>query len=177
MKQKTCRICKIKFDSFSSTQIVCGMSCAIERAEKQSAVKQKKANAKQKRGYWDNNIKTRKRAAKEACHAYIRARDKGGDCICCGKPLGSDFQAGHFIPSGNNPKVRFDEYNIHGQRLDCNYFHGGDSDDYKGRLIKKIGADQVDYLLANKGGTMKRTAQDYKKIEVYYKQKLKELGC
>lgn len=177
MKQKTCRICKIKFDAFSSTQIVCGMSCAIERAEKQSAVKQKKANANQKREFYDSDLKTRKAAAKTACHAYIRERDNGKPCICCGRPLGEKFDAGHFLESGNNPKIRYHEDNIHAQSVYCNQFKGGNSGDYKGRLIEKIGAERVDYLLANKGGTMKRTAKDYKEIEVYYKQKLKELGC
>lgn len=177
MKHKICRECKFTFEPRNSLQVCCNPVCALVYAKKKKAAKQKKAHAKQKRDYYENDVRTRRPAAVRACHAYIRARDKGGDCICCGKPLGNNYQAGHFIPSGNNPKIRFDEDNIHGQRLDCNYFHGGDSDDYKGRLIEKIGVERVDYLLANKGGTMKRTAQDYKEIEVYYKQKLKELGC
>lgn len=122
-----------------------------------------------------NNLKTRKDAAKKACHDYIRARDSGNGCICCGEPLGSNFHAGHFLESGNNPQVRYDEDNIHGQRLDCNFFRGGDSGDYKENLINKIGIVKVNQLLNLKGGTMKRSPDDFKAIEQYYKGKLKDL--
>ena len=123
----------------------------------------------------ENDLKTRKDAAKIACHAYIRERDKGLHCICCGKPLGDDFQAGHYLESGNNPHVRYDENNIHGQRLDCNYFKGGDSGNYEINLRAKIGNKRVDWLKTQLGGTVKRTPQDYKEIELHYKAKLKEL--
>lgn len=123
----------------------------------------------------DKDLKTRKNAAKDACHAYIRERDKNDLCICCNKPLGKDYHAGHYIESGNNPKIRYDERNIHGQRLDCNFFKSGDSGMYRVNLIKKIGLGEVERLESMKGGTVKRTAQDYKEIEIYYKRKLKEL--
>ncbi len=175
MKHKICRECKFTFEPRNSLQTCCNPACAIVHVKKKRIAKQKKANARQKREFYDNDLKTRKAAAKTACHAYIRARDDGKPCICCGRPLGEKFDAGHFLESGNNPKIRYHEDNIHAQSVYCNQFKGGNSGDYKGRLIDKIGAERVDYLLANKGGTMKRTAQDYKEIEVYYKQKLKEL--
>jgi len=122
-----------------------------------------------------SQLKTRKTAAKKVCHDYIRARDSGRPCICCGKPLGSNFHAGHWLNSGNNPQVRYNENNIHGQRLDCNFFKGGDSGEYRCNLTNKIGLVEVNKLLNLKGGTMKRTAEDYRTIEVYYKSKLKRL--
>ena len=124
---------------------------------------------------YDNDRKTRKEAAKTACHTYIRARDYGNPCICCGEPTGSDSQAGHWIPSGQNPQVRYDEDNIHLQNLNCNYFKGGDSGNYKYNLIKKIGVKRTEALESKQGGTMKRTCEDFKKIEDYYKAKLKAL--
>lgn len=137
---------------------------------------QKRGGKKHKtRKQLDNDLRTRKRAAKEACHEYIRYRDRKDPCICCGKPLTEGFQAGHYIESGNNPKVRYDENNIHGQNLNCNYFKGGDSGFYRVNLIEKIGLEEVERLESMKGGTVKRTPQDYKEIEVYYKNKLKEL--
>lgn len=123
----------------------------------------------------NNDLKTRKKAAKTACHTYIRARDYGLPCICCGQPTGDDSQAGHYIPSGPNPQVRYDEDNIHLQRLNCNYFKGGDSGKYKYNLIKKIGIAKTEALESKQGGTMKRTCEDYKNIETYYKQKLEDL--
>jgi len=137
----------------------------IEQSERRAINKEKKSN-----------LATRKKAAKKACHDYIRARDSGQGCICCGKPLGNNYHAGHFLESGNNPQIRYDEDNIHGQRLDCNFFKGGDSGDYQENLIKKIGLDRVNELKNLKGGTMKRTADDYLAIEKYYKDKLKALN-
>jgi len=136
----------------------------IEQEEKKEIIRAKKSN-----------LKTRKEAAKTACHLYIRTRDSGNGCICCGKPLGTTFHAGHWQESGNNPQIRYDENNIHGQRLDCNFFRGGDSGDYQENLISKIGRESVNKLKNLTGGTMKRTADDYLVIEKYYKDKLKEL--
>ena len=86
------------------------------------------------------------------------------------------FHAGHFLESGSNPKIRYDEDNIHGQRIYCNTYKGGDSGQYKENLIKMIGSDRVKRLINLKGGTVKRTANDYREIESYFKNKLKELN-
>lgn len=175
MKPKTCRYCKDKFNPMNTMQVVCSPRCAISYIRDKDAAKIKKQNAKQKREFRDNDIKLRKAAAKKACHAYIRARDKDQACICCGRPLGKNFDAGHFYESGNNPLLRYHEDNIHAQSVYCNQYQGGDSDDYPGRLLVKIGQERFDHLKANKGGTIKRTCQDYKEIETHYKQKLREL--
>ena len=147
----------------------------LEKARLNQAKKAKQENMDRKRKFYDGDIKTRKAAAKKACHEYIRARDASDPCICCGRPLGAKYDAGHFLESGNNSFLRFNEDNIHAQSVYCNQYKGGDSDDYEGRLRLKIGDERVNYLLANKGGIVKRTAQDYKEIENYYKNKLSEL--
>ena len=144
------------------------------KAKAEKEVRQKNTTFKAK--YYADDVKTRKAAAKKACHEYIRARDKDKPCICCNKPLGDEYHAGHFLESGNNPSVRYDEDNIHGQRVDCNYFKGGDSGDYKENLIKRIGSQRVQKLLESKKVSVKRTARDYLEIESYYKAKLKEIA-
>ena len=141
----------------------------LAKAEKEV----KTRNIEFKRKHQLSDLKIRKAAAKKICHEYIRERDKDKPCICCGKPLGEEYHAGHFLESGNNPQVRYDEDNIHGQRVDCNYFKGGDSGDYKENLIARIGKEKVNNLLSKKGGSMKRTAQDYLDIENYFKEKLR----
>ena len=123
----------------------------------------------------DSDLKSSKRAAIQACHKYIRERDKNKLCVCCDKPLGEEFHAGHFWESGNHPYIRFHEDNIHGQRIDCNYFKGGDSGGYRENLIKRIGIGRVKWLDENRSKPLKRTAEDYRQIEKYYKQKLKDL--
>jgi hypothetical protein len=146
---------------------------AREKAEK----KADKAHSKRKREFNQNDVKVRRPAAKKACHEYIRLRDFGKNCICCNKPLGENYHAGHFLESGNNPFVRYDENNISAQKIDCNYFKGGDSGDYEKNLRIKIGDEAVDLLLTKKGGTLKRTGQDYAEIEAYYKDKIKGMNC
>jgi len=183
MAKRKCKLCKKS--KIRETMFILGVSayCSKESAikwaiENQSKGRDKidKFERKEINKAKKSNLKTRKDAAKTACHAYIRARDTGKGCICCGKPLGNNFHAGHWQESGNNPQIRFSENNIHGQRLDCNFFRGGDSGDYQENLINKIGLEAVNKLKNLTGGTMKRTADDYSVIEKYYKDKLKALN-
>ena len=182
IKLKKCSICTGQYKPFSSTSRVCSPTCAIEfnrqkdiKAKKKESNKARKDNALRKRVFYANDLKTRKKAAKLACHAYIRERDRGKPCICCGRALGKKFDAGHYLESGNNPKIRYDERNIHAQNVYCNQYQGGNSDDYRGNLVRKIGLADVECLESMKGGTVKRTCEDYKEIELYYKEKLKQI--
>ena len=156
--------------------------CATEYAmtptpNKEARVKklEKKEDFLRLKVFRGSDLKTRKKAAKAACHAYIKARDLGSLCICCNRPLGKNYDSGHYLESNNNPIIRYHEDNIHSQSVYCNRYKGGDSDDYRGNLIRKIGLPRVLELEANKGGTMKRTVEDYKAIEDWYKQKLIDL--
>ena len=174
-RSKSCKVCKTVFPVYRSTAQVCGMNCAVELARINAAKKEKKADAKRKRDFYANDITTRKSAAKKACHAYIRYRDRNQTCICCDRPLGKNFDAGHFLESGNNPKIRYNEDNIHAQSVYCNQYQGGNSGDYEARLREKIGNNRVDLLKENRGGTLRRTAEDYYEIENKFKEMLKKL--
>lgn len=88
--------------------------------------------------------------------------------------------AGHWLESGSNSILRFNENNIHSQARRCNFFKGGDSGDYEKNLRLKIGDKKVDQLIRFKGSKLrgkqlKRNASDYKEIELYYKKKIKDL--
>lgn len=148
---------------------------AIEKHSKERQKESRKKRAKQKKDFYRKDVKTRKKAAKDACHKYIRERDKRESCICCDRPLGKNHDAGHFLESGNNSKLRYDEDNIHSQSVYCNRYKGGDSGDYEKKLRVKIGDKRVDFLLMNRGCIVKRTANDYSSIEQHYKNKLREL--
>ena len=180
-KSKKCKNCKMPFIPRMQMQPVGHPNdkghekCALEYGKKQQAKEYKAKTKEIKREYRKSDLKIRKAAAKKACHDYIKLRDKGNMCICCNKPINDTIQAGHWKESGNNPKIRYHEDNIHVQSLHCNYFKGGDSGDYEKNLRTKIGDDRVDYLLENLGSTVKRTADDYKEIERAYKEKIKML--
>ena len=140
----------------------------IDRAKKDKDLLREKVFRRQ-------DVKIRKGAAKEACNLYIRTRDKGKKCICCDRDLGDEYHAGHFWESGLNSYIRYDEDNIHGQTIYCNRFKGGNSGFYRERLIEKIGIDRVVRLDITRSIPIKRTADDYKEIEIHYKSKLKQL--
>lgn len=190
MAKLKCLQCKDRFEKESMLPTNIGNFCTIDHAseygiakanklrikkEKKAINDQSKADRARKREFYANDTKTRKKEAKAACHKYIRLRDLGRLCICCNRPLGEKYDAGHWLESGNNPLIRYDEDNIHAQSVYCNQYKGGDSDDYEGNLRLKIGDERVDRLKSMKGGTVKRTAQDYKDIEDYYKTKIKVL--
>ena len=177
--KRRCRECKrysvVECGIVLNNAYYCDRECIIRYGMANKEKGKRIKHREQKREYNANKLTTRKRAAKEACHEYIRFRDRNTPCICCEEPLGDNYHAGHWLESGNNPQTRYDENNIHAQRAYCNTYKGGDSGYYKENLIAKVGADIVDDLLNSKGGTMKRTADDYREIESYYKAKLKEL--
>ena len=158
----------------------CTTNCVIEYAtnkiKKTKITKEKKEHALRKKVFYASDLKTRKAGAKLACHRYIKERDKGLPCICCNRPLDGKVDAGHYLESGNNPQIRYDEDNIHSQSVYCNQYQGGDSDDYRGNLIKKIGIERVNRLEDLKGGAIKRTCEGYLAIERHYKEKLKALS-
>lgn len=159
-------------------QLIDLISVKMAKKEKEKREKaDRKTHAENKRKFKQGDVKTRKAAAKKACHDYIKLRDRGCLCICCGAPLDEDCHAGHWQESGNNPKIRFDEDNIHAQNVYCNFYKGGDSGSYEKHLRIKIGDERVDRLLSMKGGTIKWTAETYKDIEDKYKAKIKELEC
>lgn len=171
-----CKICRDKFEARYFLQKACLNPACL--AEWSKLDREKKADEKfkvRKKEFRQSDLKTRKASAKKACHDYIRFRDKDNPCICCGRPLGKKFDAGHFLESGNNPQIRYDENNIHAQNVYCNQYKGGDSDDYEGRLRLKVGDKIVDDLKNKRGGTVKRTCEDYIEIEKHFKAKLKML--
>lgn len=157
--------------------------CAIEWAIANQAKGRKKIKQhenKERIKKKKSKLKTREAAAVLWCHRYIRARDAGKTCICCVRPNTESSQAGHFIDSGNNSILRFNENNINLQLKHCNYYRGGDSGEYENNLRLKIGDRKVDQLKRFKGSQLrgkplKRTAEDYLIIEKYYKSKLNKL--
>jgi hypothetical protein len=187
MKEKTCKICRVKFAPSRPMQVVCSPQCAgayawreKTKAEVVAAREDRKSVRLRKEA-----IKTRRDWIKEAqiaFNAYIRERDRGRPCICCGKPLaggqdgtGGLYDCGHYRSVGSAPHLRFDERNAHGQRKQCNRYGAGRAVDYRIGLIEKIGQSEVDALEAD-NDPRKWKIEDLKQIIFTYKQKLKELN-
>lgn len=76
--------------------------------------------------------------------AFIRKRDEGQPCISCGSCNTSD--ASHFYSAGHYPNLEFNEDNCHAACRKCNFFLSGNLNEYRKRLIEKIGLQRVERL-------------------------------
>lgn len=117
-----------------------------------------------------------KAKATKVFNAYIRERDKGKPCVSCGSY--NTAHASHFYSGGHYSGLKFNEDNVHSACVRCNTFLHGNLNEYRIRLIKRIGLERVEKLdlLA---AQYKR--QGYKWNRFYlqevidtYKQKIKE---
>ena len=97
-----------------------------------------------KNTYLDKTLSQLKAIAVTHFHKYIRNRDRGKPCIACGRY--TTLQAGHFYSAGQHPSIRFNEDNVHGECLQCNYFKHGNLINYSHNLIDRIGKERVDKL-------------------------------
>jgi hypothetical protein len=119
------------------------------------------------------------RKCQVAFNAFIRKRDHGKPCICCGLPLssgdvGGGFDCGHYRSVGSAPHLRFDEANAHAQRKQCNRWGSGRAVDYRIGLIHRIGIDEVERLEADQGEG-KWTREELIKMATEYRRKTREL--
>lgn len=111
--------------------------------------------------------------AQTVFNAYIRKRDADKPCITCGKY--KIEHACHFYSAGHYSALRFNEDNVHGGCLQCNYFKHGAGNEYRRNLIKRIG--EVRILMLDSIATRQRLKKwqrfELEIIITEYKQKLK----
>ena len=160
-------------------QTVCSPICGIEYAKKSREAQERRVIASQRTIYLKakESIKTRSEIASEAqkCfNAFIRERDKHDPCISCGRFHTGQYHAGHYRTVGAHPELRFDELNVHKQCSVCNNHKSGNIVEYRINLVKKIGADKVEWLEGNHE-PKKYTIEELKDIKSLYKSKLKAL--
>lgn len=141
-RSKTCRVCKHKFTTNMTTQVVCSPECAL----KQARIKREKDFDRETRQR-KQKLKTRSdylREAQKAFNYYIRLRDQEQGCISCGTKLaGRQYHAGHYRSVGSCPELRFYSLNCFKQCSACNNFLSGNLIKYRKALIKKLGQDKV----------------------------------
>jgi hypothetical protein len=186
VKMKKCPVCGDPFVQMNSIKPCCNkfncqLTWATAHALKQ-AKKREKAERQDIRARKEK-IKTRSQWLKEAqveFNRFIRLRDAGKPCICCGHPLGEvgtlggGYDCGHYRSVGSAPHLRFDERNAHGQRKQCNRYGSGRAVDYRIGLIRRIGVVEVEALEADQS-VKKYTIEDLKAIKAKYKTLCREL--
>lgn len=177
-----CKVCRAEFVKRSMTHKCCSPECAEIFGREQT----KKQVAKKER----EETKVRKEKLKRLAdwiadaqvvfNRFIRLRDAGLPCICCGTypksvgALGGDFDAGHYRSRGSAGHLRFYEDNCHAQLKQCNRWGAGRAVDYRIGLIQRIGLERVEALEAN-NIPHKWTVEEVKEIIATYKRKIKEL--
>jgi hypothetical protein len=170
IKNKKCKICESEFKPFRTTQTVCSNKCANELKE----VKESK-KTEQKKQKKTTERKTKLELAKITFNAYIKERDKREKCICCGRSLGSNFEAGHYFSGGGHSNVLFNENNVHAQRFECNNDKAGNFINYGVNLELRIGKVEFEILRAEAYDPKRWEIEELDQIIKKYKQKLKEL--
>jgi hypothetical protein len=155
MKAKKCKWCKAPFVPRRPFETWCciehGALIAESKREKARA-KSEQAERKETREKLKamDGLPALKKRAQQAFNAFIRERDAGKPCICCGAwphPGGTD--AGHYRSVGSAPHLRFVEANVHAQAKQCNKWGGGRAVDYRIGLIARIGLEAVEALEAD----------------------------
>lgn len=183
-----CKHCGTKFERLDPRRTWCSPECgsqiAIAKIVKQADENRKAAHRADRAKREALKPLSKLRAeAQAAFNAFIRARDKaaGHPCICCGQPLdwgavgvrGHAVDAGHYRSTGSAPNVRFDERNVHAQRVVCNRHGAGRAVDYRIGLVRRIGLEAVEALESDNTPRRYR-AEDYRRIKAEYSAKLKD---
>ncbi|MFA5027009.1 MAG: recombination protein NinG [Candidatus Methylomirabilota bacterium] len=181
-----CRYCRQTYERKRMTQKCCeSVECAIKAGQARKAkeaAKKAKADRAEFRARKEK-IKTRRdyiNEAQAAFNKFIRVRDSGKPCICCGKAIplaetGGSGDAGHYRSVGSAPHLRFDERNCHLQDKQCNRWGSGRAVDYRIGLIQRIGLQAVEALEADQE-PRKWSIEELRAIRDTYRAKLKELN-
>lgn len=166
MRQPKCKECRRPFTPTGPMQFLCGSPvCTSAYRRKHLARSSRLASAaplkrtpklghsagmpvrppreRRASGAGEKRFRDLMHDATEAFNAYIRARDAHLPCVSCGCWKAIEWHAGHYMPVGARPELRFDEANVHRQCSVCNTTRCGNRAPYRITLIARIGLDEV----------------------------------
>jgi len=154
----------------------CSIPCLTQhtRDKKADAIAKKE---RQELRQAKERIKTRQdwiRDAQRWFNKWVRLRDADQPCISCQRHHTGQYHAGHYRTTGACPELRFEPLNVHKQCSACNNHMSGNIVEYRINLVKKIGADKVEWL-EGKHDPKKWTIDELKEIKAKYKSLCAEL--
>lgn len=183
-RPKKCRVaeCGASFVPQRLGQRVCSPACAAIDAPSNKTNQEKARKALIDLGRKEikvrkEKIKTRAQHMKDAqtaFNAWIRERDIGLPCVSCGRHHNGQWHAGHYRTVGGNPELRFEPLNVWRQCAPCNNHKSGDIVNYRIELVKRIGAEAVEWL-EGPHEPKKYTVEQLKAMTAEYRAKTKEL--
>ena len=183
-REKKCRACPTRFVPSRPLQVACCPDCAqtLARRNREKAEKRAATIEKQKTRAALEALKTVPQLIAEADRAFcawVRARDAGLPCICCGETAksssltGGEWDAGHYRSRGAASHLRYHEDNCHAQLKQCNR-RGWDLASYRANLIGRIGLEAVE-ALEQDSRAHKWTRDELREIRDTYREKLREM--
>lgn len=179
-RKKRCKVCQAMFTPARNFQAVCGeIACAIAHAPA-NQMRARKALADVER----KEIQVRKEKLKSradhlkdtqrAFNAWIRERDADLPCISCGRHHQGKYDAGHYRTVGSSPALRFEPLNCAKQCVPCNQHKSGNVVSYRIELVKRIGAEAVEWL-EGPHEPKKYMIEELKAMTAEYRAKTREL--
>lgn len=114
-----------------------------------------------------------------AINGYVRERDHGLPCICCGSDLsenryGGAVDASHYRSRGSSPHLRFCLNNIAAGCVKCNRFLSGNSVDMRLGMIAKFGLERVEAVESDQHDR-KYTIEYLDRMAVIFRKKTRDL--
>jgi len=180
-RPKKCRVpaCRASFVPARIGQAVCSPACAILDAPKNQEKARKSLAQVERREIKVRKEKLKSRAehlkdTQQAFNAWVRERDAELPCISCGRHHQGKYDAGHYRTVGSNPALRFEPLNCHRQCSPCNTQLSGNIVNYRIALVKRIGAEAVDWL-EGPHEAKKYTVEELKAMTADYRAKTREL--
>lgn len=180
-KPKKCRIatCRASFVPSRMGQAVCSPACAMIDAPRHESKARKALAEIGRKELRAAKVKIKSRAqymkeAQTAFNAWIRERDVGLPCVSCGRHHNGQWHAGHYRTVGGNPELRFEPLNVWRQCAPCNNHKSGDIVNYRLELVKRIGADKVDWL-EGPHEPQRHTIEQLQAIKAKYRAMTREL--
>lgn len=180
-KPKKCKnpACGISFPPQRLGQKVCSPKCglAIKDVNQEKARKAIDQLGRKEIKVRKEKLKSRAEHLKDtqiAFNAWVRARDTDLPCISCGRHHQGKYDAGHYRTVGSNPALRFEPLNCHRQCSPCNTQLSGNIVNYRIELVKRIGAEAVEWL-EGPHEAKKYTVEELKAMTAEYRAKTREL--
>ena len=178
-KAKKCAHCSSGFMPFRTTQKVCSPACglAIKGVNQEKARKALADVGRREIKVRKEKLKSRAEHLKDtqvAFNAWVRERDALLPCVSCGRHHDGQYHAGHYRTVSANPEIRFEPLNVWKQCAPCNNHKSGDIVNYRIELVKRIGAEKVEWL-EGPHEPKHYTVEQLHQLKADYRAKTKEL--
>lgn len=179
LRPKKCRVCTETYTPSKPLQVVCSPSCALLHAAKKRERERKALDQIERKAIREAKEKNKPRSAymkkaQTAFNAWVRERDADQSCISCGRHHQGQWHAGHYRTVAGSPELRFEPLNVWKQCAPCNNHKSGDIVNYRIELVRRIGADAVEWL-EGPHEPKRYSIDDLKQIKAKYQAMTREL--